>query len=352
MDERNFKLLSKLVETPGLPGREQPVSDLIKSHLSLDSWKVNKDAIGNLIARKPGKGPRIMLIAHMDEVGLIVRRITPDGFLQVERLGGISLQALPGASLDLWSENEPRIVHVGLPAAHLVHGNEPAIKLEALYIDASIDSPTKAREAGIRVGDGLTWHSPLRKTGLGRVTGKALDNRACCYAMIQLADMLADLELECDLFLAFIVQEECMVLEAAPVVRSVAPEILIGLDGTLTFDTPDTKEPQCDIRLGNGPCLKIMDVIRGKTAYLPDWQLTQKIRIFMDAQNISYQPEVVVGLSTAVSLMPFMQLGIKTASISLPIRYHHSPVETIDLNDMDATIHLLFRLLAESVLVS
>lgn len=351
MIDRDFELLSELVNTPGLPGREQPVADVLQSKLPSKSWQVSSDVVGNLIARKPGKGLKIMLLAHMDEVGLIVRRITTEGFLQVERLGGISLQALPGTRMDLWSDAGSQVVHVGLPAAHLVHGNETDIKLESMFIDAGTRSNEAARKAGIRVGDGLTWHSPLRKTGVDLLSGKALDNRTGCFCLIKLAEMLAKVDLDEDVTLAFITQEECMVTEAAPVVRAMAPDVLIGIDGTLTFDTPDVQNPQCDIKLGNGPCLKMMDVIRGKTAYLPDWGLTRRIRDYMKEQLLSYQAEVVNGLSTTISLMPFMGHGIKSAAVSLPIRYHHSPVETIDENDLYAIINLLFRLLSEKVLV-
>ncbi|MBW6475397.1 MAG: hypothetical protein K0B14_19885, partial [Anaerolineaceae bacterium] len=102
--------------------------------------------------------------------------------------------------------------------------------------------------------------------------------------------------------------------------------------------------------LGHGPCIKLMDAIRGKTAYLPSWDLTKKMIKFMKDQGISYQSEVVIGLSTALSLVPFMNLGIQTACLSLPIRYHHSAVEMADLRDLENMINILLALLVDNVL--
>jgi putative aminopeptidase FrvX len=350
MKASDFKILESLVNTPGLPGREGLISEKIQYFLPGEGWQINTDAVGNLTARKPGVGKRILFLTHMDEVGLIVRRVTPDGFLKVERLGGISLQALPGSAFDLWTAKGRLDAHAGLPAAHSVSGKENFIKLADIYLDIGAQNQAEVQTMGVRVGDGLTWASKLCRIGKSRIRSKALDNRTGCYTLVKLAHWLDEHALEQDITLAFITQEESMIMEAAPVIRALAPDVVIGVDGTLPFDTPDDSDPQCDIGLGGGPCIKIMDVIRGKIGYLPDWELTNQLIDFLIDKQFSYQPEVVVGISTAISLVPVLNHGVKTASFSLPIRYHHSPNEVVDLQDLDAMLTMLISVLENHVL--
>ncbi len=345
----DITLIQHLTQTPGLPGREIRVVERIKAALPQENWQVSIDAVGNLIARKPGQGKKLLFIVHTDEVGLIVRRITPEGFLKVERLGGIGLQVLPGSAFDLWTQQDRFDALVGCLAAHMENGGPEKIKLDDLYVDVGAASRDEVLSWGIQVGDGLTWKSDFCQLPGGRIRGKALDDRLGCFVLIKLAQMLEDKALDYDLSLGFVGQEESMLIESAPVVNRMAPDIVIGIDGTLTFDTPEITEPQCDLDLGKGPAVKLMDAIRGKTGYLPDWNLTQKIIHFMLSAGFNVQREVVVNISTALSLVPFMNSGIETASFSLPIRYHHAPVEVADLQDLESLLNALQSMLLENV---
>lgn len=351
LQEQDFDLIKSLVTTPGLPGREALITEKISQAIPSSGWEINQDPVGNLTARKSGQGKKLLFIAHMDEVGLIVRRITDDGFLKVERLGGIGVHVLPGSSMELWtSKGKSLEALVGAPSAHLVNGRSQDIEIEDLYIDIGAHSKEEARALGVNIGDGLTWKSDLQLLNGTRIRGKALDDRLGCFALIKVATLLGDIEQDYDIMVAFVVQEEAMLLEAAPIVRVFEPDIVIGVDGTLPFDTPDIDEPQSDLFLGKGPCIKLMDAIRGKIAYLPSWDLTRTIIRYMDESGFVYQPEVVIGLSTAVSLVPFMNSGVKTACFSLPIRYHHSAVELADVYDLERLIEIMIDIIRERVL--
>jgi len=339
--QSDFSFIKTLVETPGLPGRENRVVDLIENALSKETWKCQVDPVGNLTARKPGKGKKLLFIAHTDEVGLIVRRITQEGFLKVERLGGMGLQVLPGSALDLWADKGRFDALVGCSAAHLENGGSDQLKLEELFIDVGATSKEEVLSWGIQVGDGLTWKPDFCQLPGDRIRSKALDDRLGCFALIKLAQMLNNIDLDYDISLGYISQEESMLFESAPVVNTIQPDIVIGIDGTLTFDTPDISEPQCEIELGQGPTIKLMDAIRGKTGYLPNWALTKKISRFFETSGFALQHEVVVSISTALSLVPFMNSGIETACLSLPIRYHHSPVEVADIRDLEILVNAL-----------
>ena len=134
-----------------------------------------------------------------------------------------------------------------------------------------------------------------------------------------------------------------------PVVNTIAPDIVIGVDGTLTFDTPDLEGKQSDIRLGAGPTVKIMDAIRGKSgSYLPHWDTAERMRKLADDNNIPLQVEITTGLSTAVTPLPFVGQGIRTAALSFPIRYLHTPVETAYLRDVAWLVELLTEYLRGS----
>ena len=319
------------------------VSKAIETELP-HSFRAFYDNIGNLIATNQGGGPTIMLVAHMDEVGLIIRRITPDGFLLVERVGGMGIRALPGNRLRLWSGKYDFLAQAGIPPQHL---DESVPTPALLYVDIGASSKEEVLAMGVQVGDMLTWDSPFEEIGPHRIRGKAFDDRLGCFVLISLANALEreKIPLDCTLILAFTVQEETMLAGANPIVHQFQPDLVIGIDGTLPSDTPDISTHNSEIKLGGGPALKYFDAIRGKlAAYVPDWALTQYIKDVAHQHNLPLQSEIVVGLTTALTPIPFALSGIRSAAISIPIRYHHSPVEMADKRDIEHLLDLLIAL--------
>ncbi len=345
----DLALLASLSETPGLPGREASVADKIRRAIP-EGWVAESDPIGNLVCHNPaweGCGPKVMLMAHMDEVGLIVRRILPEGFLQVERLGGMGLRSLPGARLVLWTSDGRCVpAQVGTLPQHL--DSAALLNVEKMYVDIGAASREETAEMGVRVGDGLTWASSFERFGEHLVRGKALDDRAGCYVLLALASELAAKSVvpACDLYLAFVVQEELRLSGGLPSVQKYDPRIVMGIDGTLPFDTPDLAGGQNDVRLGSGPALKWLEAIRGKMACtVPDMGLAQMVRRSAQEAGIPVQDEVIVGIGTALNPVPYANKGIRIIGLSLPVRYHHSPVEVIDLRDVKWMIALLLDLI-------
>ena len=345
----DLTLLAVLSETPGLPGREMLVAERIQQALPA-GWTAEVDAIGNLVAHCPawvGCGPKVMLMAHMDEVGLIVRRITPDGFLLVERMGGMGLRSLPGARLDLWtSDGRCLPAQVGTLPQHL--DGTDVLSLASMYVEIGTASRQEVEALGVQVGDGLTWASSLERFGEHAIRGKALDDRLGCFALLELARYLqaTGSTPACDLHLAFVVQEESCLSGGLPAVQHYAPSVVIGIDGTLTFDTPDLLDQQTEVRLGGGPALKWLEAIRGKlVCTVPDWSLAQTARVTAHQAGIPLQDEVIIGIGTALNPVPYANQGVRILGLSLPVRYHHSPVEMADLRDVDWMVKLLAALL-------
>ena len=352
MDNKlDYSTLSELTQIAGISGREFSVSKAIEAALP-SSFKVIYDNIGNLIATNEGNGPSVMLVAHMDEVGLIVRRITPDGFLLVERIGGMGIRALPGSRLRLWSEEVDLLAQVGIPPQHL----DASVPNPAqLYVDLGASSKEEVLDMGVQVGDMLTWDSPFEEIGNHRIRGKALDDRLGCFTLISLANALDrnKVTMDCNLILAFTVQEETMLAGASPIMNRFHPNLVIGIDGTLPSDTPDVSDHNSEITLGGGPALKFFDAVRCKlAAYVPDWALTQLIKRVARQHSFPLQSEIVVGLTTALTPLPFALTGIKSAALSIPVRYHHSPVEMADKRDIDILLNLLITLLKDERLIA
>lgn len=342
--ELDIALLKGLSETPGLPGREMPVAEAIRAALPRGGWEVSTDAPGNLVAHLPGDGPRVLLVAHMDEVGLIVRRITGGGFLLVERMGGMGVRSLPGSRLTLWTDSGPLPAIAGVLPHHLDTKGPP--DLADVYVDIGAASRADAERMGARVGDVLTWSSALERHGYSLVCGKALDDRLGCFVLVTLAHGLDAHPPACDLYLAFVVQEETMLMGGLPVAQRLSPDVAIGVDGTLAFDTPDLEGKQSDIRVGAGPALKLFDAIRGGGAsFVPGRRLARLVLEVAAREGIPLQREVITGLSTAITPLTYAGDGLEAAALSLPIRYHHSPVETADLSDAAHMVGLLLALL-------
>lgn len=337
----DLKLLRELTGKPGVSGREQSVIKLIQENLPPE-FEIETDVLGNLTAHLPGNGKKLMYLAHADEVGLMVQRIMPNGFLSVERIGGISIPALPGARMDLWTETSHIPAQVGILPGHL--DSDAQIKLNDCFIDIGANTDKEAVEMGVQTGDVLTWSHNFQQLNKHIISSKALDDRLGCFALLVIARTIAKQTIPVDLTFAFSVQEENMLSGNLPIIHKVQPDIVIGIDGTLVFDTPDLFGKQSDIRLGKGPVLKWMDAIHGKlTVYVPDLKLSQRIRKIAQEHNVPFQQEVMTGLSTALTPVPYQGLGIRTSALSLPIRYHHSPIESAHLNDLIALINLLDR---------
>jgi len=336
----NADLLTSLCAAPGIAGDETAAAGVVRTQL--DAWGITHetDAIGNLTAHLPGTGPKLALVAHLDEVGLMVRKVHPQGYLFVERIGGTSTHVLPGQWVDVWAGGAAIPGVVGAMPQHL-NSNGRSVALEEIYIDIGASSRQAAEGMGIEVGSAVTYRPGLTCLQ-NSIASKALDDRMGCYLMLRLAQAVKDISRQVDLFLVFCVQEETLLRGAEPVMNRIKPDYAIGLDATLAFDTPDLADGQCDIRLGAGTVVKVMDHIRGHgMGLVTHLGLRRHLESLAVDAGIPFQREVVTGLSTAVAPLPYTLAGLPVAALSFPLRYAHSPVETVNLDDIEHTFRLL-----------
>jgi len=332
--------LENLCASQGVSGFESPVTDVILRCFQRKNIETRVDKIGNLIAHVPGNGPRVLLLAHLDEPGYLVRKILPDGFLQVERVGGAAWNALAGQHVIIQTEQGEVPGVVGLTPPHIAAGEMPA-DIGKLFVDIGARSLLGAQSLGVEIGSPVTC-KPLFQVFQGQVAAKSLDDRAGCALLVHLAEEVANSELPCDLYLAFVVQEENLLLGAQPVAFDLKPDWILGVDATLTYDTPDLGNDYSDVSLGLGPAVKIMDHIRGRgQGFIAHTGLRRHIERLAEAECIPLQREIAIGITTAAAPLPFVNSGFPVAAISFPLRYSHSPAEVANLKDLEQTLHLL-----------
>lgn len=345
--EFDWDLLAQLTALPGVSGFEEPVRHFIAQRLQQIDVPFQIDSLGNLVAHIPGNGPRVLFVAHTDEVGHVVSKVRSDGYLSIERIGGVSATALSGQAVQVWTANGFLPGVVGVYPQHLERLDPEPLQRRP-FVDIGTRSREEALSCGVKVGAVVTYAPNFTRLNQRLIRSKALDDRVGCYLLLQLATQCREKHAPVDLFLAFTVQEESNLRGAVPVTRAVAPQYIIGLDITLAFDTPDLVPlEQSEVALGKGPALKVMDHLPGSLyGTIAHPGLRAHIESIATTRNIPLQYEVVMGLTTSISPLAFVETDIAAIGLSIPSRYNHSPVEVVSFDDIVAAGRLLQELVA------
>lgn len=336
-----FELLKGLCDIVGPSGFEQDVQRFILNEVKdyVDEYFV--DPVGNLIVKKNGNDtsyPSLAIAAHTDEVGFIVKKIEPNGLIRFEKLGGLDDRILHSLPVFIRSDKGRVDGVIGTLAMHYVKWDDPnrITNHRDMYIDVGARSAEDALGMGIRVGQPGSYGVELKKIGSNRVVGKALDDRAGCALLIRLLQNLNETGAKHgDIYGAFTVQEEVGLRGASVVSAAVQPEFALALDTTPTSDTYDVIMTGTRA-LGDGPCIKIVD--KSLIAHPLVTKHLEKVAI---EGNIPYQLEVYMGIGTDAGAIHMTDKGVTTGVISIPSRYTHTPIEVVDLEDMENSYKLL-----------
>ncbi|MBX3144754.1 MAG: M42 family metallopeptidase [Trueperaceae bacterium] len=334
-----MKLLKKLSEANGVPGREEQVRAIIEAELKGVVDELSVDALGNLTAVKKGpKGaPKAMVAAHMDEIGFYVRFIDDRGFVRLQQVGGFDPRNLFAQQVTVHASlSGKELVGVMNPAAKPIHistaeerGKVP--QLSDFYVDLGLDVDDV--KAQVRIGDMVTMRQ--RFEDLGKiVTGKALDDRVGCWILIETLKRLKKPALE--VHAVFTVQEEVGLRGAYTSAFRVAPDVGIALDTTLAVDGPDATAHQRVTQMGAGTALKVMD----SSAISTRWLLDEFIAL-ADKNKVDYQLEVLPLGGTDAGAMQRIREGVPSITISTPSRYVHTVTEMVAKSDLEAGVKLL-----------
>lgn len=329
------ELIRKLVESFGPVGFEDEVRDVIRREIAGLADEVRVGKLGDLIALRRGKGggQKIMLIAHMDEIGLMVTHVDKRGYLRVAPLGGVFPLYGVGARVRFADGR------VGVLEADRREDAAKAPTLDQLYIDVGASSK---EDCPVKVGDVAIFHQSLESVG-ERLIAKSMDDRVGCAILIETLRHLKQTPHE--IYFVFSVQEETTSAGARTAAYSIDPDLAIAVDVTGTGDTP--KAQPMAVEMGKGPAIKVRDAGMIADPRVKNWMVQRA-----QAAKIPYQLEIFRLGTTDVQVVQAVREGVPSGGLVVPARYVHSQVEMIDLSDVENAVKLLVELLKKPIVLS
>lgn len=326
-------LIQKLVETASPSGYESKIREVILSEIEplADEHKV--DALGNLIARKGQKsaqGRKIMLAAHMDEIGVIVTHVDENGFARFTTIGGVRPVNCVGGRVRFLNGA------LGVIGMERIDNLHKTPSFEQMFIDLGASNP---KDCPVKVGDVAAFERPY--TGLGdRLVSKAMDDRIGVAVLVETMRQLASTPHE--IYFVFSVQEEVGVRGATAAAFGVDPDLGLAVDVTATGDTP--KGIKMDVGLGKGPAIKVRDSGMLADPRVVDWMVRTA-----EKAKIPYQLEILERGGTDARAIQLTRAGVPAGCLSIPCRYVHAPSEMVDYSDVQNAVRLLVELLSKPV---
>ncbi|MEI6513266.1 MAG: M42 family metallopeptidase [bacterium] len=342
----NFALLKRLCEAPGTPGREDAVRAIIIEELKPHVTDIKIDAMGNVIAFKQGTGKgtrrKVMLAAHMDEIGFMVKHIEDKGFLRLYPFGGIDTRNMFAQQVVVTTKDGPikGLLGYATKPAHMLSDAErnQSAQMENFFVDVGLSGDEAKKK--IQVGDIVTMDRPCEEIG-ENIACKAMDDRVGVYVMIE---AMKNIEaLECDVYAVGTVQEEVGLRGATTAAFGVNPDVGIALDVTLTGDYPGAPDADTLPKLGGGAAIKILD-----SSLICHPKLVEHFKDIATAKEITHQMELLPRGGTDAGAIQRAQSGVVSITLSIPTRYVHTVNETVSPIDVDAAVNLLARYLEEA----
>ena len=329
--------LEKLSNACGVAGREDEVRILMKDMLKNHVDEVKEDKMGNVIGVKNGKknAPKVMLAAHMDEIGLLVKTISKEGFIQFTKIGGIDDRILLAQKVLVYTEKGPLHGIIGSKPPHIQKEEERKriLTYDELFIDIGAESQEEAKKMGVKIGDPVGFDIKFARVGKNIVIGKAFDDRAGCAVMVEVMKLLE--KTECTVYAVGTVQEEVGLRGATTAAFGIYPDVGIALDVTVAGDMPGVKEVEAPIKLRKGPSIEVEDM--GLITH------PKVLRLLIDAaeeNKIPYQLETGLPGSTDAARIALTREGVPSGVISIPTRYIHSPASLLSLEDAEKAAKL------------
>jgi endoglucanase len=332
-------LLKRLSEAYGPSGYEDDVRKIIVGEIRKFNEKPWVDSLGNVYAeiKGTGKGPRVMVSAHMDEVGFIVKYVEDSGFLRFGILGGIDPKVMPAQRI-LIKGSIPTIGVIGSKPPHILTPEEAKkpIELGELYIDIGTSSREEVNKLGIDTGTTGTFDVPFRHTASSSmVVGKALDDRAGCAAALKLFESVSRNPPSSTVVFAFTVQEELGMRGATVAASSVLPDVALVFESTVAADSPDASPKDRILAVGKGPAIRVMD-----NSMITQRLMYEYLKKTAQTHRIPYQIHISFGGATDAGKIHLSGKGIPTGVLSTPCRYLHSPSLMLDLRDLENLLKL------------
>lgn len=330
---KSKEVLKHLCTSTGISGEETSVSEIALTYLKQYAQEAYIDEFNNVIGviKKAEKNqPSILLDAHIDEIGMVVTYIDSNGFLRVSNCGGVDRRLLLGQQVTICAKQTIPGIIATLPP-HLTGTEEKKVPdIDDILIDIGM-SYQEAQKV-VRLGDRVMIHSEFCDLLGSRISSKALDDRCGIVAILEALEQLKDKELHCGLTVLFSAQEETGERGAAIASYELNPDIALAVDVSFAH-TPDARAHQCG-KLGKGVMIGIAPTLNKK--------VYQKLIALAKAQQIPFQEEVMGGKTgTNADVIGVQHGGIQTGLLSIPLKYMHTPIEVIDINDLENVSNLL-----------
>ncbi len=338
----NLKLFEEICQTPGAPGFENRIRNVVIREIKalVDEYRV--DNLGNVIALKKGKGDKtIMSAAHMDEISFIVKHIDDNGFIKFQTLGGFDPKTLTAQKVIVHGK-EDLVGVMGTKPIHVMTEEEKKKlpKIKDYFIDLGMSK--EEVEKYVTVGDYVTRKGEFLEMG-DQVTCKSIDNRASVFMLIETLKKLKGETIPYDFYAVFSVQEEVGLRGASTAAHQINPDFGIAIDTTIAFDTPGASPQEMITKLGEGAAIKVMD-----SATICDQRMVEYMKKVADNKEIHYQMEVLTGGATDTAMIQRMgKEGAIAGAISIPTRNMHQVIEMANQKDIQGSIDLLMACVSE-----
>jgi tetrahedral aminopeptidase len=327
------ELFKTLVSTPGISGREERIRDVVKKEIEGLVDEVRIDRLGNLIGLRKGNGTRVMLAAHMDSIGFLVRHIDDNGFLRLSPVGGFDPRTLVMQRVLVQGKKD----YVGLvsPQEPPIHkqqkeDREKAPKLDDLFVDLML--PPEEVKANVSIGDPISLHREAEVTDRV-VAAPYLDDRLGVYCLIE---ALRAAKTDSEIHAVVSVQEEVGVRGAATSAYGLEPEVGVALDVSIASDLPGIEGHQKGLTQGEGVSISVMDSLT-----ISDSRLVKRFEELADEKGIKYQLDILLGGGTDAGAIQLSKAGVPVITIGPPVRYVHTVNEMALISDIESTVELL-----------
>jgi len=344
--DRVVGLLEKLSNAAGPPGAEEPVRAIMVGEMKpLATEAIRYDGMGSVIAQQGKTGPRIMIDAHMDELGGMVRRVTPTGFLTMQMLGGWLDQALVDQRWIIIGSKGPVHAVTGIRDIHVITPEERTrvFSRDSVYLDIGAKNAAEAAAMGVEPGDPVVPDSPfLVMNGSGNYLGKGWDDRIGCAVLLEAMRRTASLPHANQLFYVATTQEEVGLRGARAAVNVVKPDIGIAIEGGITGDAPGARPEETQVKLGAGPGMFLYD-----SSTIANRKMVAFTKKTAAAKALPLQSDLVQGYGDDSAEMQTMDGGAPTINLVVPVRYTHSHNGIVNRQDFDQTVELVVAMLVQ-----
>lgn len=335
------RLLTDFSNASGTSGSEGEVGQLLRDTLKPLVDEVTTDAMGNVIATRHGRGPAVMLAAHMDEIGVMVRYVDEHGFLRFVPIGGWFDQTILGQRMVVHGNHGPLVGVIGSKPPHIMDEDERKrpVKIKDMFIDIGAKSGDDAAALGCEIGCPVIIDRAMAPLANDLVTGKAFDDRAGLAMMVAALRMLKGKEIPATIIAVGTTQEEVGLKGARTCAYDQDPDYAIVCETNIPGDHPGVTKEQRGISLGKGPTITVADA-DGRGVLVPE-RVLRWLRAAADTAGVPYQLDVGSGGTTDATAIHLTKAGIPSGVVSVSTRYIHSPIEVLSLSDLQQAAELV-----------